>query len=190
MSDAELYLKHLDQITDREEDVIRQSKSTDPGLPHVSVFVYKDWPELGFITGFTFGLSATKHPDWKLGRPELMISMQSEDEAWPFAIAYMAEQLRGKCPFSYGNKINFHDRISEETDLDAFLVFAPPHLEKVQMSVKLSQFKCNIVGMYPMFSSEFEMYDEIGIEKFWHLPDWDPMNPRRKPVAGSSKMKR
>ena len=183
MNNAELFTQHLDRVTGRREDVIRQVTSSDPKLPHVAVFIYKDWPETGFITGFTLGLSAVAHPDWKLGKPELMISVESTDEAWPCAIGFMAEALRGRCPFCYGNTINFHAQISEASDLDAFLIFAPPFLKKDQMAVKLTDFTCNIAGMYPMFSSELPLYDELGLERFWHLPDWDPLNVNRKPCG-------
>jgi hypothetical protein len=182
MNNAELFVQHLDRVTGRSEDFIRQMKSSDPALPHVAVFVYKDWPEAGFITGFTLGLSAVNHRDWKLGKPELMISVESADEAWPLAVGCMAEGLRGKCPFCYGNTINFHAKVSAESDLDTFLIFAPPFLKKDQMAVKLKDFTCNIAGMYPMFSSERSLYDELGLERFWHLPDWDPFNVKRKPM--------
>jgi hypothetical protein len=182
MNSAELFVQHLDRVTGRSENVIRQVKSSDPMLPNIAVFVYKNWPAFGFITGFTFGLSLGKHPDWKFGRPELMISVESADEAWPFAVGCMAEGLRGKCPFCYGHTINFHAKVSEESDLDASLVFAPPFLKKEEMSVKLKDYTCNIAGMYPMFSSEFRLYEEIGLERFRHLPDWDPLNVHRGPV--------
>ena len=182
MNNAELFMHHLDWVTGRSKDVIRQVKSSDPNLPSVAVFVYRDWPEAGFITGFTFGLSAGEHPDWKFGKPELMISVESADESWAFAVGYMAESLRGNCPFCYGSKINFRAKISEESELDAFLVFAPPFLKNDQKAVKLSSYACNIAGMYPMFSSEFSLYDELGLEKFWHLRGWDPLNVRRQPL--------
>lgn len=182
MNNAELFIQHLDRVTGRSEDSIAQVKSSDPALPHVAVFIYKGWPETGFITGFTLGLSAASHADWKLGRPELMISVESTDDAWPLAVGYMAERLRGKCPFCYGNTINFREKISEESDLDAFLIFAPPFLEKDQMAVKLKDFTCNISGMYPLFSSELSLYEELGLEQFWHLPNWDPLDVHRKPL--------
>jgi len=182
MNNAELFLQHLDRVTGRQEDVIRQVESTDPTLPAVFLFVYRDWPMEGFVTGFTFGLSAAKHPDWKLGRPELMIAVETSDEAWALAIGYIAERLRGKCPFCYGNTINFHAKISESADLDAFLIFAPPFLKKDQMAVRLNDYICNIAGMYPMFTSEIAIYDRLGLEKFWHLPDWDPLSVLRRPV--------
>ena len=183
MNNAELFVRHMDSITGRSEDIIQKIESTHSGLPSVAVFVYKNWPEPGFITGFTFGLSTANHPDWKFGRPELMISMESLDEAWPLAMGYMAESLRGKCPFCYGNTINFNAPISEEADLDAFLIFAPPYLTREQMAVPLGDFTCNIAGMYPLFRSEVALYEKLGLKQFWDLPDWDPLNPYRKPMA-------
>ena len=182
MNNAERFINHLDQVTGRSESAIRQVPPSHPELPSITVFIYKDWPEPGFITGFTFGLHLADHPDWKLGRPELMISVESSDEAWPLAVAYMAERLRGRCPFCYGNTINFHDKISTESDLDAFLIFAPPFLKKDQMAVELNGFTCNIAGMYPLYSSELPLYEELGLERFWHHPEWDPLNVHRLPM--------
>lgn len=183
MNIAQLYLEHLDWITGRSENVIRRIESSDSQLPPVWVFVYRDWPHPGFISAFTLGLSSVNHADWKLGKPELMISVESSDEAWCFAIGHMAERLRGQCPFCYGQTINFHAEISEESKMDAFLIFAPPFLKKAQFSFDLGEFTCNIAGMYPMYSSEFPIYEQLGLEKFWHHPKWDPFNVTRKPLG-------
>jgi hypothetical protein len=187
MNPAELFVKHLDSITGQSESVIRKIETTQPPLRNVFAFVYRNWPHAGCITGFTFGLSDATHPDWKFGRPELMISVESEDERWPFAIGVMAEHLRGKCPFCYGDTINFHAEVSEHSRLDAFLVFAPPFLKREQMSVNLGSYVCNIKGMFPMYSSEFPLYHEIGLEKFWHLPGWDPFDINRPPLDASAR---
>ena len=179
---AQKFIDHLDSITGCKETVIRKIDSTHDGLPPVHVFIYKGWPEQGLITGFTFGLSDANHPDWKFGRPELMISVESEDEAWPLAVGFMAERLRGDCPFCYGNVINFNEKISNESDLDAFLIFGPLFLEKEQRSINLGKYTCNITGMYPIYCQEIDLYDDIGIESFWHMDEWDPLNIRRKPM--------
>jgi hypothetical protein len=183
---AQKYLTHLDQITGRDETVIRKIESTHDGLPSVYVFIYKGWPEQDLITGFTFGLSAANHPDWKFGRPELMVSVESDDEAWPLSVGFMAEQLRGDCPFCYGNTINFKEKISENSDLDAFLIFGPPFLKKEQQAVDLEKYTCNIAGMYPIYSQEIELYNDIGLEAFWHMEEWDPFNTKRKPMKKNS----
>jgi hypothetical protein len=179
---AQKFIAHLDLITGRDETVIRKIDSTHEGLPSVHVFIYKEWPEQDLITGFTFGLSSAKHYNWKFGRPELMISVESKDEAWPLSVGFMAERLRGNCPFCYGNTINFKEKISQESELDAFLIFGPPFLKKELQSVNLEEFTCNITGMYPIFSQEIELYNDIGLEKFWHMDEWNPFNPKRKPI--------
>lgn len=183
---AERYLAHLDSVTNRNESAIRKIDSTHDGLPSVFVFVYHDWPEPGLITGFTFGLSAADHPDWRFGRPELMISIESTDEAWPLSVGFLAEQLRGTCPFCYGHTIRFNDKMSDESDLDAFLIFGPPFLSKDQSSVDLGQYTCHITGMYPIYTEEIDLYSRIGLEAFWHMEEWEPFNPNRKPMTGTA----
>lgn len=183
MNTAERYMQHLESITGRAEDSIHKVDSSDPNLPHVYVFKYHDWPEPGFLTGFSFGLSAARHADWGQDRPEAMISVKSSDDAWLFAAALMVEGLRGQCPFSHGNMINFQGAISEGSELDAFLVSAPPFLSKEQQSVQLGDFTCTLVGMYPIYSAEMSLCTELGLEPFQQLPGWDPFNVHRKPMT-------
>lgn len=179
MTDKKIFLNHLDGITGNREPEIHVVPSEDAQLPDVAVLVYENWPRLGFITAFTYGLSLVSHPDWKRGRCELMISMESLQHAWPFAIGAMVSRLRGRCPFSYGNTIRYGAAISEESEMDAFLVFAPPHLDRDQKLVRMTEYDCFIAGAYPLYSSEFDVYEKIGLEAFWHHPGWDPLNPRR-----------
>ena len=82
--------------------------------------------------------------------------------------------------FSSGNILNFHDRICDDSELDAFLIIDPPFLEKEQMSVQLADYRCNIAGVYPLFSSEFGLYEKLDLERFWKLPNWDPLNVSRQ----------
>ena len=155
-------------------------RSEDAQLPDVAVLVYENWPHPGFIKGFTYGLSLVNHPDWKRGRCEVMISMESLLHSWPFAIGTIVSRLRGRCPFSYGNTIKYGDSISAESHMDAFLIFAPPHLDKDQKIVRMTDYDCFIAGAYPLYDSELELYQRIDLEAFWHHPGWDPLNPRRE----------
>ena len=34
-----------------------------------------------------------------------------------------------------------------------------------------------------MYSSEFDIYNELGLEQFWHHNEWDPMNVTRVPIS-------
>jgi hypothetical protein len=180
MTDKEIFLAHLDSITGNLEPDIRLVQSEDAKLPDVAVLTYENWPKPGFITAFTYGLSLANHPDWKRGRCELMISMESLVHAWPFAIGSLVSRLRGRCPFSYGNTIKYGRSISEESEMDAFLVFAPPHLDQEQKAVRMNKYDCFIAGVYPLYSSELDLYEQIQLEAFWHHPGWDPLNPQRE----------
>ena len=56
--------------------------SLDEGLPGVTTIVYENTPEKGVITSFTYGLSLGHHPDCRNGRPELALTVRSDDFAW------------------------------------------------------------------------------------------------------------
>lgn len=186
-SPANLYLRHLDNIF-QQEPLFFKEDSLIEGVPGVSAIVYKDVPEAGYITAFTYGLSLVEHPDWKLGRPELCISVKSDNMSWARVIAYMANSLRGDCPFTYGQTINFGQQVSEDSAMDAFLVFAPSILDKEDyLDIEIgAKYKLNIAGMYPVYASELDVYDELGLEAFWHHPGFDMYDVTR-PLISSAK---
>ena len=124
MTPIEKYLEHLDRIFQVEPKFFRE-KSLDGRLPGVVNIVYTDIPEKGMTTVITYGLSMVTHEDWKLGRPELCISVDSKDSAWEAVAGYVANRLRGKCAFQYGEQIDFKEKIADDSDMDSFLVFAP-----------------------------------------------------------------
>ncbi len=121
---AERYLQHWEKAIGQTPEFFRNESKTK-GLPGVSTLVFRDFPKKGMITGITYGLSLAQHPDWKNGRPELAITMEGDDLAWPLTAGILANRLRGNCPFSYGNTINFGEPIAEGSPLEAFFVFAP-----------------------------------------------------------------
>jgi hypothetical protein len=123
----EKYMEYLDEIFQVEPQFFMNESEID-GLQGVTSIVYENIPEKGMVTGVTYGLSLVEHEDWKFGRPELMITVDSKDIAWGQVIGFLANRLRGDCPFSYSNTINFRERISDESEMDAFLIFAPLYL--------------------------------------------------------------
>ncbi|MNJ91842.1 Suppressor of fused protein (SUFU) [compost metagenome] len=181
---VEKYLQHLDAIFQREPEFFKNDSLIE-GLPGVTSIVYRDIPEKGYITALTYGLSLVKHPDWKFGRPELCISVESSHNSWALIAGYVANHLRGDCPFSYSQTINFGERISEDSEMDAFFVFAPSTLDKedyLDIDIGLD-YKINIAGLYPMYSEELEAYEKMGLEAFWHHPDFDNYSVNRKRIA-------
>jgi hypothetical protein len=164
---AERYLEHLDKIFQRTPQFYKEDSLID-GLPGMTSIVYTAIPEKGFITAFTYGLSLIKHPEWKFGRAELCISVESSKLDWGQVVGYIGNKLRGNCPFSYGQTINFREKISDDSEMDAFFVFAPSIMDKEDyLNIDIgTDYKINIAGLYPMYSDELEVYEKIGLEKF------------------------
>ena len=187
MSKAEKYLNHLDQIFQVEPSFYPIGERNS-AFPRVTAIIYQDVPETGYITGLTYGLSLVDHPEWTLGlRPELMISVESTDLSWALAIGDIASSLRGKCPFCYGDKINLKSQISEDSDMSAFLVFAPSIISKEDaLNIDVGEdYKINLAGMYPIYHEEMSVIDDIGLEAFWHHPAFDLFDINRPTITGA-----
>lgn len=179
----EKFLSHLDGLSGGVEPQFWPVEATSPGHHGVTAIEYHDLPDEGLLLGVTYGLSLARQEAWRLGRPELSISVRSDDPAWALAIAHLAEQLRHDCPFSYGNTINFSGPIAAGSSLDGFVVFAPlafdPGAARVDVGDDLP---VTIVGMYPTYAAERQFIAEKGLEAFWAL-DWDPYDVTRPPVV-------
>ncbi len=149
--DHEIFLDFLTKTFGREETILRH-EAPDGGRA-VTVFVYRDVPDPGMITGVTYGLSLCDYPDWKLGRPELIVSVESSDRHWPFAAAYFAAEFRGQRRFSYGDVFTTETPLAGDTKMDGFLVFAPSILEPERASVQLGRYKVHLSQLYPIYRS-------------------------------------
>jgi hypothetical protein len=183
-SRVERYLAHLDRLSGGLEPAFTPMNAEAPGAPKVTVIRYDHLPEPGMLTALTYGLSLAEHPEWRLGKPELCVSVRSQDLRWAYAIGHLAAQLSGECPFCYGDTLNFNERISEESSMTAFVVFAPAVLDRsdftgVDVGDKLP---INIAGMYPIYDSERSWIREHGLEAFWQL-EWDPYDVTRSPAV-------
>lgn len=181
---VDLYLDHLNKIF-QQEPLFFKNESEIEGLPGVTSIVYKDIPEPGFITGLTYGLSLVNHPAWKFSRPELCITVNSNDIIWGQVAGYVANRLRGSCPFTYGETIDFKEKISLDSEMGAFFVFAPSILDRSDFSnIDIgADYKITISGLYPMYRDELEAFTQIGLEKFWHHPHFDLYNVNRKHIS-------
>ncbi|ATL32620.1 hypothetical protein [Streptomyces formicae] len=186
-SRAEKYLDHLDRLSGGREPRFFPVESTKQGLRGVTEIVYDNLPD-GLLTALTYGLSLAEHPDWQHGSPELCLSVNSTDVIWAHAVGFLAEQLRGTCPFSYGSTINFGERIVPESEMTAFCVFAPLVLDRddyLGIDVGIPGHEdhdvINIQGMYPIHEVERQFINEYGLEAFWKS-DWEPTNVLRRPT--------
>lgn len=109
--------------------------------------------------------------------------MRSTDRRWAQAAAFIAEQLRGECPFQYGDTLNFGEPIAPESAMDTFLAFAPAVLDREDARVEVGKdHPVNIVGLYPHHHSEREFVRRHGPAAFWNL-EWDPYDVTRRPAV-------
>ncbi len=186
MTPVEKYLAHLDSIFQREPEFFK-NESLIEGVNNVTAIVYRDYPTIGYITAVTYGLSLVEHPDWTTHRPELAICVESEEINWGIVIGYIANHLRGRVPFTYGNTINFGQQISKDSEMDAFLIFAPLIFEKDEfMNIDVgADYKINLAGMYPIYNDEIPLYNQLGPEEFWKLPGFNPYKVSREKIESS-----
>jgi hypothetical protein len=188
---AEKFRNHLDTLFGK-EPLIFSEESKIKGLPGVTIFVYKDFPSNGFITGITYGLSLASHPDWADSRPELCICIKSNSMDWITSMGYIVNNMRGKHSFMYGQTINFGQPVSNESEMDAFLVFAPGIFQHEEDYTKIDvgqHYTIAIAGLYPMYSSEFQIIRQIGLAGLWKHPDFDMFSVKRKNILLNTQTK-
>ena len=144
-----------------------------PDGNRISALVYPDVPEEGMLVGVTYGLSLLDNPAWTRGRPELLIGVRSTDERWARAAGLLAANIPD-CPFSYGTVLNFGQPITEESDMDHFVVFAPTLLDEADFLNVLHapdgappQDVINVAGIYPIHASEAAAISDGRMEQFW-----------------------
>jgi hypothetical protein len=171
-TDSDAFLKHITSLFGQ-ENVIRKIDSTKTGLPPVCCFIYHDLPEPGMTTAVTYGLSVANHPNWKFGKPELILTVKSANESWAMAMTYFADQFRGEKPFSYGNLFTLDEPICSESEMCGFFVFAPAILHQDKLKMVVPTKTINIVGMHPIYSGEAALIQKIGLEQFLHLPEFN-----------------
>ncbi|MFJ1756378.1 suppressor of fused domain protein [Kitasatospora sp. NPDC088134] len=187
-SRIEKYLAHLDRLSGGREPRFFPVHSTRPGLPGVTEIVYDDLPA-GLLTAFTYGLSAAEHPDRPDGAPELCLSVNSTDVIWAHAVGHLAEQLRGTCPFVHGSTINFGERIAPGSEMTAFCVLEPPHLDRAdRLGIDVGppghegHDLIDIRGLQPIHEIERQFIAEHGFEAF-RRTGWDPTDVLRRPAV-------
>ena len=180
-SNAEIYTDLLIEMFG-EPDAIHMADTDEDGNP-VSVFFWHDLPEKGFMTAVTYGLSEKNHPDWKNGKCELILSLETKDKDWGFAMASFANLFAGEKSFTYCSVFTTDIPLSKESEMCGFFTFAPSFLDPDQAVFQLPDYKIFLTGMYPIYKEEVAVFDEIGLENFWHHNNFDMYNVNRKQVS-------
>lgn len=164
----EAYASRISDICGREERTWRRVGEDEP----VWLAQFPGFPEEDCLTSFTFGLSQVRHPLWRFGRPELVVSVRSSDEVWGLGAAFAARLLRGECAFSYGQILRFGERIDPSRPFDHYFLFAPRAVEQPCARIVLPDYVVNLVQAYPVNTEEVEAIQWMGPSEFFrHSPD-------------------
>ncbi|WP_442812411.1 suppressor of fused domain protein [Streptomyces sp. NBC_01210] len=182
------YCELLDSLTGT-TPVISDVEPRVAGDGPVRAISYTGVPEPGYVTGFTYGLSLSSHPDWGPRGRELSITVRSDDVEWSRVPARVVAALRGICPFNPGQVLGYMEPYVEGSEMNS-IVLADPAIEHGSGLLDLSGREVDakprdlveIVGAYPIHSSEREFVYSRGFDAFWSL-GWDRFNPARTPVA-------
>jgi len=116
---------------------------------------------------------------------EPYVIRETPAEYWEISTGIFAATFRGTKPFTYGSIFTADTPISEESDMNGFLVFAPSFLRQSEGegTLYLPDYKIFLTGMYPVYPEEVEVYKKIGLEKFWHHENFDMYDVRRPRVT-------
>jgi hypothetical protein len=151
--------------------------------PEIVIASYKDIPEPGCLTAFSFGLSSAEHKEWKNSRPELIISVNSDDVSWVLAMGEIIKNGREKSLFLLGDIIRFGVPISSESEISAFFIFSCNILDDDDININVDGWKINISQLYPIFTSEIDVIKKIGCENFFTRSEIDFFDVKRKPFV-------
>ncbi|WP_240421194.1 suppressor of fused domain protein [Paenibacillus periandrae] len=176
-ANVDYFIVHIEEVFGTDYK-IHKFNAKDEGKP-IYLFIFRGIPEVGMITFITFGLSEGQHPEWISGKPELILSLETNDETWGHSIAWLAAELRGIKPFSYGDKFTFGEPICEGTSMIGYFVFSPSILDKDIKKIETTNLPIFLTGMYPIYKEEVELINEIGLKEFWFSNGFDLYNPKR-----------
>lgn len=152
------------------------------GRPSIMVYYFADFPTPGMLTAVTSGLSSASHPNWKAGKPELMITLTTTDYQWGKAAGFFALAHQGERAFSYGETYKLDFPIAGDSTMNACLVHKSSFLSPEQTTFTLPDRTVHLASLYPMYDEELEVYAAIGLNAFRRHPDFDNYNPRRQQV--------
>jgi hypothetical protein len=150
-----------------------------PRKPKINVLFFNDLPEKGLLTAITCGLSNATHPTWKITRPELIVTLETQDQSWGLAVANFASAFFNDRKFGYGDIFTLDEPFSKESEMNGFLVMTPSFLDRQNFTFHLSDRKICLTGMYPIYEKEIEYYNKVGLDAFWHAEGLEINNPKR-----------
>jgi len=176
-SSLEHYRDSLQEALTCKAQIYRE-KSAQKKLPMVYTLIFEPTAERP-LTSFSYGLSFATHPD-QPRKTELCLQTRSTEPVWGHVVGYLANHLRGDCPFKIGQIIKMGQAISPDSDLDAFLVVPP--IENTIPSTTGDGKKrpeIHLVELVPVFAHETAKIQRLGVIRFIDQLGNDRLDPRR-----------
>lgn len=160
--------------------VPRVFRGQEPPAPAgVVALQYTGMPKQSMQTVFSYGVWQARQSAWTRGRPELVLTVRSLSSQWAEAVAHLAEAMRTRCQFAYGDVIGSQRPLAGDTDMDAWLVFAPAVVPREAARVEIgADLPVNLQGLYPIHRAEGDLVREQGLDALWTL-EWDPYDVGR-----------
>jgi hypothetical protein len=108
--------------------------------------------------------------------------MESEDEMWAWTAAFFCAEFRGQKRFCYGDVFTTQSPLASDTEMDGVLIFAQSILDPKVQALDLNDYKIHFSQFYPIYRSELDVYNKIGLEQFWKHEGFDMFNPKRPAI--------
>jgi hypothetical protein len=169
---AEKYLNYLKEKINVNAEVLGVEADNDDCI---LVAVCPNYPEEGLTTGFTYGLSEVQKDEWNEWKPELSITVTSEQMEWLLAAAHIVENHRHTSTFMPGSLFDIGNTIHPESEMQAFLVFnSSTDPDKIFDNIELMSPNdmVKVLALYPLYVGEVEMLHKVGMRKFFGLPEY------------------
>ena len=152
------------------------------GSPGITSIWYGDCPSAGWGTGLTYGASLLGHPHL-----ELMIVIESVDPAWAWALAHFVDRHRAEISeLNIDDTINWHEPVSQQSAMDAFLIGPPVGAPDGEAVVQLgTDDHVRLLQAFPVHASELPLIRAVGGRDFLGRVGEDYfLDPSRAPVGG------
>ena len=169
--------------------IVRDFPPFRPEAGRVAAVIFTDTPGKGYVTGFTYGLSLTSHPEWQAGGRELSISVRSTAIEWAEVPARTVAALRGMGPFSRGQVVGYQQPYVPPSEMSSILLTTPweewqPDLAGLDLGTPGTETgdPIEVIGVCPIYASERDFVRSNGVDAFLGLP-WDRFDPLRPPAV-------
>ncbi|SFC18755.1 Suppressor of fused protein (SUFU) [Flexibacter flexilis DSM 6793] len=146
-----------------------------------------NYPNKGFVTAITYGLSEASHPEWDEAglKPELMLTVPSAQIEWPLAMAHLIEAHRHSNNFAIGSLFDIGGTIHPESEMEGFVVFNSATTKPEDfLNIELGENdRVALFGLYPIYVGEIELLHKIGMRKMFSLPEFQLLSITRPDLS-------